>query len=78
MSAELAAELAGGGIGRIGAELGIVGIVAELCRVFASVFPALYFPPMRYKWVFVRRISESPTTAGEAMKPESNLFSASF
>ncbi len=40
--------------------------------------PALYFPPMRYKWVFVRRISESSTTAGEAMKPESNLFSASF
>ena len=63
-------------VGAPGAALVRTGITGS--RAFAPVLPALYSPPMRYRWVFVRRISESPTTAGEAMKPESNLFSASF
>ena len=51
-----------------------------LARPTISCAPRIYlvFSSMRYRWVFVRTMSESPSTAGEAMQPASSLFSASF
>lgn len=59
--------------------------VAEPCALHPADEPkvkpihvARYFAPTRYRCVLVRRISESPATAGEAMKPAASWFSASF